>query len=251
MNVRTQELSPLGTYKEGMPWNQVEKIIMERRSIRGFRKEPLPDSMIQRILEAGRFAPSTGNMQPWRFIVVKSQEMLAEMEKDAVKVIKFFMFFLDYTKGNFLRRLIAKFYAKIFIRILPNQLHPVPFGLMTQIAQERAPVFHGAPTLILLVEDRRGVSTPSHDIGICGQNMILAAHSLGAGSCWIGLVQVLMYLPKWRKKFGIKYPYKLDVCLALGWQKPKADGPVPREAKVIEWYDKGLNDPPRKTKQGE
>ncbi len=251
MNVKMQELSPMGTYKEGMPWNPVEKTILERRSIRGFRKEPLPDSMIQRILEAGRFAPSAGNAQPWRFVVIKSQEMLAEMEKDAVKVCKFFMFFLDYTRGSFLRRIIAKIYAKIFIRFLPNELHPVPMGLMSQISQGKAPVFHHAPTLILLIEDRRGVSCPPMDIGICGQNMVLAAHSLGAGSCWIGLIKLLMYLPKWRKKFGIKYPYKLEVCLALGWQKPKADGVVPREAQIIEWYERGLNDPPRTTRQGE
>jgi nitroreductase len=254
MNVRTQELSPLGTYKEGMPWNPVEKIIMERRSIRGFRKEPLPDTMIQRILEAGRFAPSTGNMQPWRFIVVKSKEIIAEMEKDAVKLIKLFMFFLDYTRGNFPRRIMAKFYANIFIRILPHELHPVPFGLMSQIAQGKTSVFHEAPTLILLVEDRRGVSSPPMDIGICGQNMVLAAHSLGAGTCWIGLLKVLMLLPifpKWKKKFGIKYPYQLHVCIAVGWQKPKADDPVPREAQIVEWYDRGLNDPPRTTKQGE
>jgi len=41
--------------------------------------------MIRRILEAGRFAPSAGNFQPWKFIVVNSPEMLVEMEKDAVK----------------------------------------------------------------------------------------------------------------------------------------------------------------------
>jgi nitroreductase len=250
MNVKEEEL-PIGVYKEGMPWNTVEKIIMERRSIRSFKQEAIPDSIIQRILEAGRFAPSAGNMQPWRFIVVSSKDLLAEMESDAVKVIKFFMFFLDYIRSSFLSRLIRKFYSKVLIRFLPNELHPVPFGLMSQISQEKTGVFHNAPLLILLVEDRRGVSCPSMDIGICGQNMVLAAHSLGLGSCWIGLIKVLMYLPKWRKKFGIRYPYKLEVCIALGWQKPSADGQVPRETQIVEWYDRGLNDPPRFTEQGE
>jgi len=44
---------------------------------------------------------------------------------------------------------------------------------------------------------------------------------MGAASCWIGLIKVLMYLPKWRKKFGIKYPYKLNDCIAFGWPSPK------------------------------
>lgn len=246
-----ETLSPLGQYEAGMPWNPVEKVILERRSIRAFKKDPLPDSMIKRILEAGRYAPSAGNMQPWKFIVVTSPEILAEMEKDAVKVIKFFTFFIDYTRGNIIRRLLILSWVKWVIRFMKNKLHPVPFGLMSQIAQGKAPVFYGAPTLILLVEDKRGVASPPTDIGICGQNMVLAAHSMGAGSCWIGLVQVLMYLPKWRKKFGIQYPYTLNDCIAFGWPSPKADGMVPREVQLVQWYERGMNDAPRVTKQGE
>ncbi|MEI6611050.1 MAG: nitroreductase family protein [Deltaproteobacteria bacterium] len=250
MNDRNKEVSSLGTYKEGMPWNAVEQIIMERRSIRSFKKEPLPDSMIRRILETGRFAPSAGNCQPWRFVVVKSPEMLAEMEKDAVRLVRLLMFFLDYTRGSCLRRLITKPLAKFYIRFLPNELHPVPFGLMTQIAQKLTPVFHNAPTLVLLVEDRRGVGSPPLDIGICGQNMVLAAHSLGAGSCWIGLVKLLMYYPKWRNKFGIRYPYRLNDCIAFGWQQPTGDGLVPRETQIVQWFEGGLNDAPRFETQG-
>jgi Nitroreductase len=251
MNKKVEESSPIGTYKPGMAWNPVEKIIMERRSIRSFQKDPLPDDMIKRILEAGRFAPSTGNMQPWRFIVVKSPEILAEMEKDAVRIIKFIMFFLDYTRGSWLRRILALINAKIAIRIIPHDLHPVPFCLLSDIGQGKASVFHDAPTLILLAEDRRGVATPPVDIGICGQNMVLAAHSLGAGSCWIGLIKLLMYYPKWKKRFGIKYPYSLYECIALGWQKPKADGQVKREVQLVQWYDGGLKDAPRIEQQGE
>lgn len=251
MRSKEEVLSPLWKYEEGMPWNPVEKVIFERRSIRAFKKEPLPDSMIQRILEAGRFAPSAGNAQPWKFIVVKSPEILAEMENDAVKIIKFLMFLLDYTRGNWVRRIYILSWVKWIVRLVKNKLHPVPFGLMSQIAQGQTPVFHDAPVLVLLVEDRRGVGSPPTDIGICGQNMVLAAHSMGAGSCWIGLIQVLMYLPKWKKIFGIKYPYKLNECIAFGWPNPQADGMVPREVQLVSWYEKGLKDAPRITKQGD
>ncbi|MCP4681703.1 MAG: nitroreductase family protein, partial [Desulfobacterales bacterium] len=240
MEKKSEPISELGVYNEGMPWNPVEKVIMERRSIRGFKKEPLPDNMIRRILEAGRFAPTAGNSQPWKFIVVNSPEIIAEMEKDTVKLIKLFMFFLDYTRGGKLRRMITKLMAKFYVRFLPNELHPVPTGLMSQIAQDKAPVFHRAPTLILILEDKRGVGVPATDIGICGQNMVLAAHSMGAASCWIGLGKVLRGMPKWKKKFGIKFPYKFDNCIALGWPNPQADGQVPREVQIVQWFDKGM-----------
>ena len=231
-------------------WTPVEEVIFKRRSIRAFKKEPLPDFMIRRILEAGRFAPSAGNAQPWKFIVVKSPEMLAEMEKDAVKITKRMMWFIDYTRSP-LRRLLLKPWAKFVIRMNYNELHPVPMGLLRSIANDECPVFHHAPTLILLLEDRRGGSCPPTDIGICGQNMVLAAHSLGAGTCWLGMIKLLMYYPKWKKKFGVKYPYKLNDCIAVGWPKVRADGPVPREKQLVQWFVGGLETPPRIEMQGE
>ncbi|MEW6076331.1 MAG: nitroreductase family protein [Thermodesulfobacteriota bacterium] len=231
-------------------WTPVEEVIFKRRSIRAFKREPLPDSMIRRILEAGRFAPSAGNSQPWKFVVVKSPEILEEMEKDAVKVTKLLMWFIDYTRSP-TRRLLLKPLSKLFIRLNANQLHPVPMGLLSAIARDECPVFHHAPTLILLLEDRRGVSSPPTDIGICGQNMVLAAHSLGAGSCWLGMIKLLMVLPKWRKKFGVSYPYKLNDCIAVGWPKVKADDQVPREKQVVQWFVGGLETPPRIEIQGE
>ena len=57
-----------------------------RRSIRSFQETPVPDEMIMKILEAGRWAPSGGNSQPWEFIVVKQRDMLKKIaeifEKD-------------------------------------------------------------------------------------------------------------------------------------------------------------------------
>lgn len=48
----------------------VAEAIQERRSIRSFRSDPVPEEMIHQMLEAARLAPSGTNRQPWRFIVV-------------------------------------------------------------------------------------------------------------------------------------------------------------------------------------
>lgn len=62
---------------EGMEVSQMTKDIMdcirERRSIRKFKTEPIPDASIGRLVEAALLAPSAGNMQPWAFYVVKNQ----------------------------------------------------------------------------------------------------------------------------------------------------------------------------------
>jgi len=53
--------------------NEVLKAIKNRRTIRRFKPNPIDEEMLQMILEAGRWAPSFSNLQPWRFIVIKDQ----------------------------------------------------------------------------------------------------------------------------------------------------------------------------------
>jgi len=72
---------------------------------------------------------------------------------------------------------------------------------MTQAAEDQTVYYHGAPVVIIILEDKRGVSNPSVDVGIAGEHIVLAAHSLGVGACWMGFSRLLTYYPKWRKKF--------------------------------------------------
>lgn len=54
---------------------EVKKAIEERRTIRKFKHdEPVPDESLLELMEAARLAPSGGNLQPWRFIIVRDQE---------------------------------------------------------------------------------------------------------------------------------------------------------------------------------
>jgi len=50
-------------------------VVVKRRSVRKFRDDSVPVEVIARVLEAGRWAPSAGNSQPWRFIVVKNVDV--------------------------------------------------------------------------------------------------------------------------------------------------------------------------------
>jgi len=49
----------------------VYEAIKTRRSVRAYKHEPVPDEVLRRILEATRFAPSAGNRQPWKFVIVR------------------------------------------------------------------------------------------------------------------------------------------------------------------------------------
>jgi len=51
------------------------EVIRTRRSIRSYKPDPIPDDVLKRILEAARISPSGSNRQPWKFIIVKNEEL--------------------------------------------------------------------------------------------------------------------------------------------------------------------------------
>ena len=112
----------------------VHQAIRDRRSIRRYQPKPVPEDKLQQILEAGRWAPSANNDQPWKFVVVKDKEVKNQLARVAIY-------------GSFLAE---------------------------------------APAGIAVVIDPHGSTHPVEDGAAATQNMILAAHALGLGTCWIG-----------------------------------------------------------------
>jgi nitroreductase len=51
------------------------ELVRQRRSIRSFKEDPIPDEQVDEIIEAARFAPSGFNLQPWEFVIVRDGEL--------------------------------------------------------------------------------------------------------------------------------------------------------------------------------
>ncbi|MBU2547693.1 MAG: nitroreductase family protein [Proteobacteria bacterium] len=218
-------------------WTETERVILSRRSVRNFKQEQVPEFMVRRVLEAGRFAPSAGNCQPWRFVVLRDRQLIDELTETVVRRCRIIRAMVDYRRPRFqwLRPL-----ANLLIRLKPNDLHPVPFGAISLIGQGRLGLYHGAPTVIMIFKDRRGISNPDLDCGIAGQNMALAAHSMGLGTCWVGFTKLaFLYASRWKERLGVRYPYRFASSLAVGWPVGRPDGMVPRQTHPVDWYENG------------
>lgn len=113
---------------------EVFEAINTRRSIRRYSKDPVSEDLVVKILEAGRWAPSADNSQPWNFIVLRDSEVRRKVAEAA-------------TYGKFLA---------------------------------------DAPVGIVVVIDPEASTHSVEDGAIATQNMLLAAHALGLGACWIG-----------------------------------------------------------------
>jgi nitroreductase len=229
---------------EGADWNAVEQAMLQRRSVRKYKRAQVPAHLIRRMLEAGRYAPSQGNCQPWKFVVVRDAEVIQSMEDFCVAACKKLSRSLDYatySAGSF-KHFITRAKAKLFNRLQPNMLHPVPMTAITAIAQGRFAVFHRAPTVILLLMDKRGIGTPEIDIGICGTNIVLAAQSLGLGTCWIGFSKFLNKSREWCARFGVESPYEISEAIAVGYPVGDPTRLIPRDTHEIAWFEGGKKD---------
>jgi nitroreductase len=63
----------------------VYECIRSRRTVREFKPDPVPDEIIHNILQAGRWAPSSSNTQPWHFVVVKNRDTIAAIGQIATQ----------------------------------------------------------------------------------------------------------------------------------------------------------------------
>jgi nitroreductase/NAD-dependent dihydropyrimidine dehydrogenase PreA subunit len=214
-------------------WNTVERVILERRSVRHYKKDPVPEPLIARVLESGRFAPSGGNHQPWKFTVVTDPEFIGELEAacQAFWAGVFPVFENDETIMN----MVGMVETGVF--------HPITQYGIRSIAQKVLPVFFGAPAIIFLGGHQK-LNNPGLSIGICGENMNIVASSLGLGVCWTNFGGGgANAIPELKSKLGFDEPWTIHTALALGYPKFKQSGMVARHYRPITWFRPGSGEP--------
>ena len=129
-----------------------------------------------------------------------------------------------------------------FVMATPEyaNVHPVPALAISNIASGRFRVFHKAPTVILILMDKRGVGVPEVDVGIVGQNIVLGAQSLGLGTCWIGFSKFLNGNAALMQTLGIAPPFEIVEAITVGWPfgVPSLNT-VERQTHEIAWFEDG------------
>jgi nitroreductase/NAD-dependent dihydropyrimidine dehydrogenase PreA subunit len=218
---------------------EVERVIYTRRSNRLFnQKKPVPEELINRVLEAGRYAPSAGNNLPYKFLVLTNKDVIKELEHGAMFSLRLLknLYFDKSGKGK--RPILKRIFFTIYSWLDPQSMDPRPFTAVEKADQFNEKIYWDAPVVIMILKNKMGISNPDLDIGICCQNMVLAAHSLGLGTCYVSLAIKSLNLPLmsgFRKKIGATYPWVPVTCIALGFPVGKVDGVVSREVPQVEW----------------
>jgi nitroreductase/NAD-dependent dihydropyrimidine dehydrogenase PreA subunit len=231
-------LSPQDAKGNPDEWNAIEKAVFHRRSVRNFRDRPVPEALVRRVLEAGRFAPSAGNCQPWKFIVVTNKALIDEINSAVYNVLN--VISMMYSNDALVQTLVPAYEADP----KPGTYDPrIILGGVRAVLRGALPVLLNAPVVIVIAADTRAISGPEINIGICGQNMNLVANSLGIRACWVGFTQVINLVPPLLDKLGVHEPWKICTSMVLGYPKFKQDGVVPREFRPITWFREGADGP--------
>jgi nitroreductase len=153
--------------------------IQGRKSVRRFKQTPIPDKDIRKILDAGRWAPSANNTQPWSFLVIKNQKILKQMAESVRSMVDRMIPYAESEKQA--KRLAAykgNYYtfferAPVVIAVL---MEGYDAGTDTLLARM------GYPAEAI----RRLRPLPAlQSVAAAVQNMLLAVHALGYGSCWM------------------------------------------------------------------
>jgi nitroreductase/NAD-dependent dihydropyrimidine dehydrogenase PreA subunit len=225
---------------------ETERVIYRRRSVRLYKKKQVEPALVRRVIEAGRFAPSAGNNQPWKFVVIQTRELIDEIDRKIKRALKI------HSRATLPRAwtekripddkrprfaLWQRVLLPLLVRQSPGETDPrVRGGVNTVSSDPGYHTFFHAPCLILLLADRRAIGGVEYDLGICGQNMVLAAHSLGLGTCYVGLIDALRLYPRFRReRLGIVEPFRIVMSITLGYPKGRIDHPVRREQARIHW----------------
>jgi len=153
--------------------------IQGRKSIRRFEQTPVPDEDIIKILDAGRLAPSANNTQPWRFIVVKNRTVLKQMANEVRHMVDRMIPYAENEQQA--QRLAA--YKSTYYTFFENA--PVVISVLMEgydAGTDRLLAKMGYPP-----EDiKRLRPLPGlQSVAAAIENMLLASHALGYGSCWM------------------------------------------------------------------
>jgi nitroreductase/NAD-dependent dihydropyrimidine dehydrogenase PreA subunit len=226
---------------------ETERIMLTRRSVRLYKKKAVEPDKLRRILEAGRFAPSAGNNQPWKFVVIRNAQVIDEMNdlcKRALGKSSYLLMPHAYLEKRCPGPQHARYtwWQKLLIPLLSHlrtgDVEPrARGGINTATSDPDYHVFFHAPVLILLLADSRGIGSVELDTGICGQNLVLAAHALGLGTCWVSLVRGINYYPDYLQRLGVEEPFRVITSIAVGYPAGRIDGIVAREPARVHWVD--------------
>jgi len=180
--------------------NQVLDLIKRRRSCRSFEAKQVPRDLVEMVIDAGNEAPSGMNKQPWRFVAVENEAMR--------------------------RRLFDAAYPKwkrIYEDLMKNT---ATVGDATRYGRMDDPVYYHAPVVVFVI------GQGAVNCALCCENMMLAAESIGLGSCYVYFGSLIRDDPEIVKALELGEKDEIYGPIILGYPRGEPEVPLKKPPRV-------------------
>ncbi len=189
---------------------------MQRRSIRRYLTDPVPPKLIEKLLTAASWAPSAHNRQPWRFAVLMTLEIKTALANAMGAQLR-----ADLEKDNLPPVLITKDVDRSYQRIT-NAPAIIVLCLSMNVMDAYPDDLRQKNEWIMAVQST----------ALAGQNILLAAHALGLGACWMCAP---LFCPEIvRETLALPIDWQPQALITLGYpaeRKEKTRHPI--ETRVV------------------
>jgi len=213
---------------------QLVRLMGSRRSCRNYTDRPVDRALLDDLVKIGLTAPSGTNSQLWTFTVLPTQKALLNLGEH---IAAFFKRLNRMSEKKYLRRslrLIGKPELDEYFRDHHDSVEEA-LAEWENCGTDR--LFHGA-TAAIVAGSKPGASCPQEDALLATQNIILAAHSMGLGTCLIGFVVEALKGDITIKRFlGIPDNERVYSVIALGHPDEKYQRIAGRKKYVQRYYE--------------
>jgi len=236
------ETSRYATFAEDPRWlppgefdtAQLVRLMASRRSCRNFKDQPVERSRLEDLIKIGIKAPSGTNSQVWTFTILPDR---ASVVAFGDRVALFFRR-LNHLAANGFLRTAMRWIGKSELAHYYREYYPsVSEALEERAAGGRDRLFHGA-TAAMVVGSKPGGSTPKEDALLATQNILLAAHSMGLGTCLVGFAAIALIRDIRTKRFlGIPDNEHVHAVIAIGYPDERYLTVAGRKGAVSRYFE--------------
>jgi nitroreductase/NAD-dependent dihydropyrimidine dehydrogenase PreA subunit len=204
--------------------------LQSRRSTRAFHKRPVPQDILEKLIDAGTHAGTASNAQSEGFIVIQKEETLQDLESLVVEVMWKKLRILGNPAGRALAAL------KYGWEVTEKSLHYFErFRDIIKSGTVGGSIFRGAPTVIA-VDGLRTNKSVCQNAAIAARNMEILALSHELGTCWAGFLLVAADMtPKIGTYLGLPRDRNIYSALMIGYPKHRYGRRIPRSTRTVRW----------------
>ena len=209
----------------------VELLLRERRSVRRYKEDPVPPAVLQRVLEAGRYAPTGSNSQNVHYLVLTAPEEIARLRN---LTIAFYEKIFSWARGRLGGLFFSLWAGRRTVAYLRSTLAKVEYA-DEERKKGKDILFYHAP-VIILTHAEAWDSSSSFNCSVAIYHCSLLAHTLGLGCCFNGfLVNAVNHNKRIKAWLGIPKRHKCFSAMTLGYPKVKYRRLVPRNPLQVKW----------------